>query len=399
MPSTPYIISLDSLSEAEALQRRLGVTEEGIRIMAPKAASRVVRVDGLTTRAASILKQEALSIGAEVALPRSAYELKGEGGPALIMGTTRRLRRLGKKLAPQPFGLSGLGERLRRCVDSYEAGRNGELPLPPALGEAPWLIMGILNVTPDSFSDGGLYSRPDAARRRAEEMVEAGAGIIDIGGESSRPEAEPVSLKEELARVLPVVEAAAGLGVPVSIDTRKAEVARRALEAGATVINDITALNGDPEMAQVAAAAGCPVCLMHMQGTPETMQKQPRYDDVVAELIEFFAERAAFAEEQGIRRENLVLDPGIGFGKQLEHNLAILNHLDSFLSLGRPLLLGASRKSFIGQLTGAGSSDRLPGTVAANVLAYQRGARIFRVHDVAVNHQALTVAAGIGGAA
>jgi dihydropteroate synthase len=255
--------------------------------------------------------------------------------------------------------------------------------------------MGILNVTPDSFYDGGRYQGTEAAIARAREMAAFGAGIIDVGGESTRPGAENVSTDEELIRVIPVIEAiASDPGIPVSIDTSKSEVAEAALKAGAVMINDITALRGDGQMVEVAARHACPVCLMHMQGDPASMQKAPHYGDVVAEIIQFFHERIEWAQEHGIRRENIILDPGIGFGKTLEHNLAIIRNFDSFQVLSRPLMIGASRKSFIGMiLEDDGSGDRLAGTIATNVLAYQKGARVFRVHDVAENCQAIKVTA------
>ncbi|MFA5809385.1 MAG: dihydropteroate synthase [Thermoleophilia bacterium] len=271
------------------------------------------------------------------------------------------------------------------------------IPPPHALGRDPWLVMGILNVTPDSFYDGGRYQGAEAAIARAREMAAAGAGIIDVGGESTRPGAERVTLDEELFRVIPVIEAiASDPGVPVSIDTSKSEVAEAALKAGAAMINDITALRGDERMVEVAARHGCPVCLMHMQGDPVNMQKDPRYDDVVDEIIQFFRERIEWAVERGVRRENIILDPGIGFGKKLEHNLAIIRNFESFQALNQPLMIGASRKSFIGMIMeDAVSGDRLPGTIATNVLAYQNGARVFRVHDVAGNCQAIKVTAAV----
>ncbi|MBI5870161.1 MAG: dihydropteroate synthase [Actinobacteria bacterium] len=266
-------------------------------------------------------------------------------------------------------------------------------------GSRPWTVMGILNVTPDSFHDGGRYLNYVLAVTRAREMAAAGAGIIDVGGESTRPGAQPVAAEEELKRVTPVIEAlSADPGIPISIDTSKASVARAALEAGATMINDVTALRGDPEMATVAAAAACPICLMHMQGEPRTMQENPQYDDVVADIIQFFKERVDFAVSRGIKRENIILDPGIGFGKTLGHNLEILRRLDELGALGLPLLIGVSRKRFIGMIMNdEETGQRLPGTIAANLMAFERGASIFRVHDVAENFQALKVAAAIAG--
>ncbi len=275
-----------------------------------------------------------------------------------------------------------------------------KIPLPPIFGEQPWLIMGILNVTPDSFHDQGRYGQFYAAVERAREMAADGAAIIDVGGESTRPGAEPVTGEDELARVIPVIEAIAPeLEIPVSVDTGKAAVARAALKAGAAVINDVTALRGDPEMALVAAEANCPLCLIHMLGEPRTMQQDPHYDDVIAEIKSFFEERVEAAVSHGVKRENIILDPGIGFGKTLEHNLEIVRRFDEFLTLGLPLMIGASRKRFIGMISGQEDTDgRLPGTIATNVMALAKGVSIFRVHDVEENYQALKVAAAIMGA-
>ena len=276
---------------------------------------------------------------------------------------------------------------------------DAKIKLPPSLGIAPWLVMGILNVTPDSFHDRGRYGQFYGAVERAREMAAQGAGIIDIGGESTRPGSEPVPLEEELGRVIPVIEAVLPeIDVPVSVDTSKAEVASASVAAGAGMINDVTALRGDEQMAAVVAEAGCPVCLMHMLGEPRTMQENPQYEDVIDDIKSFFVERVEFAVAAGIRRENIILDPGIGFGKTLEHNLAIIRRMDELLELGLPVLIGASRKRFIGMITGEeDTEDRLPGTLAATVMAYVKGASIFRVHDVAENIQALQVAAAIAG--
>jgi dihydropteroate synthase len=256
-----------------------------------------------------------------------------------------------------------------------------------------FLVMGVVNVTPDSFSDGGDYLDPQAAVAHGLELEKQGAAILDIGGESTRPGAPPVALDEELRRVLPVLERLAGAAVKLSVDTSKAHVAARALQAGATFVNDVTALRGDPEMASVVAARRVDCCLMHMLGDPRIMQEDPRYDDVVDEVKAFLEERLQFAVGQGIAEERIVLDPGIGFGKTVAHNLELLRRIDELVALGRPVLVGSSRKSFIGRLTGRAVDERLAGTIATNVLAYAGGARLFRVHDVAPVHDALTVAA------
>jgi dihydropteroate synthase len=317
----------------------------------------------------------------------------------------------------------------------------------------PFRLMGVVNVTPDSFSDGGLFLDPGAAVAHGLQLVEEGAEILDVGGESTRPGAEPVAAEEELRRVLPVVEglvAAGGVshfarptaadrpaaaGPPtvaarptISIDTAKASVARAALAAGAALVNDVTALRGDPEMAAVVAHSGAECCLMHMLGEPRTMQLQPRYDDVVDEVKAFLEQRLAYAVAEGIAEERVLLDPGIGFGKTIEHNLQLLRRLRELTELGRPLVVGTSRKSFLGRLLAGGAAptgaaggeqtppaqrqtngraevepsvdvaERLPGTLATCVLAYERGASVLRVHDVAPVCAALTVAAATLGA-
>jgi dihydropteroate synthase len=254
------------------------------------------------------------------------------------------------------------------------------------------LVMGIVNVTPDSFSDGGLFLDADAAIAHGRELMEEGADILDIGGESTRPGAESVDAEEEIRRVVPVIEALAGAGSEISIDTTKAEVARRALDAGATIVNDVAAFRFDPEIAAVTADAGATCVLMHMLGEPRTMQQDPRYDEVVSDVKAFLEERLAYATGQGVAEERIWLDPGIGFGKTLEHNLELIARLDEIVAIGRPVVFGASRKSFLGKLTGRQVDERLAGTIAANIIAHERGARVFRVHDVAPTVDALKVA-------
>ena len=251
-------------------------------------------------------------------------------------------------------------------------------------------LMGIVNVTPDSFSDGGTFDSARAAIDHARRLVAEGAGIVDVGGESTRPGADPVPAEAELRRVLPVIEGIEG--AQVSVDTMKLEVARAAVEAGASYVNDVTAFRHDPGMAGFVAEHRLDCCLMHMLGEPRTMQVDPRYEDVVSDVKAFLEERLAFAVGEGVAEERIMLDPGIGFGKTLEHNLELLRRLDELAALGRPLVVGVSRKSFIGRITGRDVAERAVGTAAANVLAYERGARVFRVHDVAVTRDALAVA-------
>jgi dihydropteroate synthase len=253
--------------------------------------------------------------------------------------------------------------------------------------------MGIVNVTPDSFSDGGLFLDADAAVEHGRRLVEEGADILDIGGESTRPGAEPVPPQVEAERVLPVVSGLAG-SARISIDTSKAVVARVALDAGASIVNDVSAFRFDPEMATVVAESGAHCCLMHMLGEPRTMQRDPRYEDVVGEVRAFLEERLEFAVAEGIPEERVWLDPGVGFGKTVEHNLELLRRLDEIVAIGRPVVIGTSRKSFLGKLAAADTgSGRLAGTIATNVIALRQGAAVFRVHDVAQNRDALHVAA------
>ena len=257
-------------------------------------------------------------------------------------------------------------------------------------------VMGVVNVTPDSFSDGGVNFRAEDAIASGRRMLDDGASIVDVGGESTRPGSDGVSVDEELRRVVPVLEALAGR--PVSIDTAKAEVARRALQLGAELVNDVTALRGDPDLAGVVAESGVYLCLMHMRGEPRTMQDDPRYDDVVAEVAAFLEERLAFAVDQGIAEERICLDPGIGFGKTVEHNLELVRRLDVLLALGRPVVIGFSRKRSLGRMLGdpEATTGSVSASLGAAVAAYERGATILRVHDVRETVEALTVAARLG---
>jgi dihydropteroate synthase len=259
-------------------------------------------------------------------------------------------------------------------------------------------VMGIVNVTPDSFSDGGVNFRPEDAVASARRILAEGAAIVDVGGESTRPGAEPVSTDEELRRVVPVLEALEG-EVPVSIDTAKAEVARRALELGAELVNDVTALQNDPELAGVVADTGAYVCLMHMQGEPRTMQSDPRYADVASEVAAFLEERIRFAVDAGIREDRVAVDPGIGFGKTVEHNFELIRRLGEIAALGRPIVVGFSRKSSLGKILGDpdAKTGPLSASLAAAVAAYERGATILRVHDVKEHVEALTAARAVVG--
>lgn len=288
-------------------------------------------------------------------------------------------------------------EAIRRTAEAHERTRFtlrcGGRPI--EVGRRT-LLMGVVNVTPDSFSDGGQFLETGKAIEHGARLAAEGADILDVGGESTRPGAEQVDAETECSRVLPVIEGLVReIGVPISIDTSKGAVARRALDAGAAVVNDVTALRGDPEMAGVVARSGAPVVLMHMQGTPRTMQEHPRYDDLMGEIVASLRESMGLAADAGIEEGQIVVDPGLGFGKTVEHNLEVLRRLGELRSLGRPILVGPSRKSFIGKLTGAPAGERLFGTAATVALAIARGAHIIRVHDVAAMRQVARMADAI----
>lgn len=397
IPATglPQVVALHNLVESRSLMERLGVSEGGVDIMDKKGLFRVLRVKGLDTRAASILKQEMLSRGGEVATSREVYELQGGKAECLVMGTLSQFERLLPKLRSQPFGLRVLAESMAAALEQYDA--PGRVTHPLLDLSAPPVVMGVINVTPDSFSDGGDFLDTAGAVARAQQMVEEGAQLLDVGADSSRPWSQGTDVEEEMRRLLPVLRAlGSGFPIPVSVDTRRAAVAAAALEAGASLVNDISALRADPEMAAVVRDAGCPLILMHMLGTPATMQDNPVYEDVVEEVYSFFVERLSFAVDEGIAEANLLVDPGIGFGKTLEHNLQLLRQLGGFRSLGRPLVLGASRKAFLGRLLDQPEpKGRLIGTVATTALAGMQGVDIVRVHDVKENVEAARVARAV----
>ncbi len=364
----------------------LGNTSKGAEIISKKGRVYLLEIDGIDTRAANILKQDAISVGGDCAVPRKASSFEKGLWKVLLLVSERELERLAEKLKEQPFGLRELSNSLIRALGNYLKSeftltyRGKELPLKEPV------VMGILNATPDSFSDGGRYTTVELALKRAEEIISQGGKIVDVGGESTRPGAPPVPLEEELRRVIPVIREVRkrlGEGFFISVDTYKAEVARQALLEGADMVNDISGLQFDPKMAEVVSSFGCPVVIMHIKGTPRDMQKNPYYEDAVSEICDYFEERLSFALERGIGRDKIILDPGIGFGKRLEDNLCILKRFSEFRVFGLPLLVGASRKSFIGAITGEDEpQERLAGSLGAIAPAFYGGAKIFRVHDV-----------------
>ena len=393
----PRVVAALSCRDAKAEMAVSGVHCEGIRVMGARAEFLVVRVDGVGFGDAKAVKELMLAMGADAAIEESVWTGREADTPVIITGTRRQYKDLLHALGEAGGDRAVLAEALASCLDSF--GRTDfSIRLPGrTLGltpDAP-LVMGILNVTPDSFSDGGEFFEAAEAADRALEMVDQGADIIDIGGESTRPESLSVAADEETARILPVLEAvAAKTACPLSIDTTKPEVARAALDAGATIINDTTAL-ADDRMRALAAERGCPVILMHMKGTPRTMQKSPFYRDLLGEITLFLRRRIDEAVSAGVEREQIIIDPGIGFGKTAEHNLDIIRRLKVLRSLGRPILVGASRKSFLGKVTGRPAPERVVATSAANALAVASGAHILRVHDVREAKDAALVAAAI----
>lgn len=395
------IIEISSPEDAIPHIQQTGADPYAVRVLSRKSVIRGLALSGVDNRAANLIKQEMLGLGGDAAVAREVGSFKKGTSRVLVLGTPKQYQGLLGKLALQPFGLKDWKEKIALALEGYErcefVVRCGAKKL--RLGRAP-VIMGILNVTPDSFSDGGSYFDPGAAVARALQLEAAGAGIIDIGGESTRPGAAEISAAEEKARVIPVIEKVAGrVKVPVSVDTYKPEVARAALEAGASIVNDISGLRFDKgAMAGVVSTYGAGVVIMHMRGRPRTMQKDPRYADVVSEIGDLFADRMAFAKSRGIDDEQVILDPGIGFGKTPAHNLEILRRLSEFRTFGRPLAIGTSRKSFIGKLLGGlAPQERLEGSIVSGIWAAFKGAHIVRAHDVTETVRALRVLAAIQG--
>ncbi len=380
----PRVVIIDDLSRAKEELKRIGVDSYGLRLMVPKALSFAVKLEKVRPQAANILKQEALSLGAEAAISRGVIDLKRKRSDVLLLGTEKQYRLLVEKLKRQPFSLAEIAEDLKNLLTNFKRKRweieCGKYTL--RLGERT-LIMGILNVTPDSFADGGRYDTLDSALQGAERMAEEGADIIDVGGESTRPGARPVPLKEEMRRTIPVIKRLVKrINLPIAIDTYKSQVAREALDSGASLVNDTSALRMDKGMTGVVSRYKIPLVLMHMQGRPRNMQKNPKYGDVVGEIISFLRERIEFAKKERIDEERIIIDPGIGFGKKTEHNLEIFHRLSEFKSLGRPILVGPSRKSVIGNVLNLPVEERLEGTAAIVAVSILNGADIIRVHDV-----------------
>jgi dihydropteroate synthase len=376
----------------------MGVDPVGIDIMEAKSRHHLIRLDDIDLRAALILKQDMLSLGGEAALSREAAGLHIRQTPVLLMGTTRQLRRLVSKMKGQPFKLADLSGSIEELLDKVDNGSRYVVEGQDLLSGGRKAVVGILNVTKDSFYDGGKYAERDSAVARGMEMAAQGADIIDVGGESTRPGARPVSAKEEMERVIPVIRDLKAEGVNrISIDTTRSEVAEKAIQEGAGIVNDISGMTFDPRMLHVAAASEASVILMHTRGRPETMQEDLVYDDLMGEVCSCLENAMDLAMDEGIPVERICLDPGIGFGKSPEQNLELISRIGELRSLGAAVMVGASRKSFIGALTGADVEHRMPGSVGAAVAAALKGADMVRVHDVAETVQAMAVVSGMKG--
>jgi len=393
-------VELDDEREAASLISSLGVSMEGVRILSSKSIYLALKISGIRSWEANIIKQHLLSLGTDAAIERRAL-LKDIETTILIFGSLSQLKKLCEKLENQPFNLNRISKEISLCLynlqkkDFVFQARNKKFRIKKPL------VCGIINLTADSFSGDGLLEKSnissvqlkELALRKCDAMVKKGAKIIDLGAESSRPFSKGIKVKEEIERLLPVLKAIRKeyKKIMISVDTYKYSVAESVADAGADIINDITALRGDSKMAKLISSYKLGCVLMHMRGTPRTMQIKPVYKDVVDELIDFFRERISYCVDKGIDCRRIFIDPGIGFGKRLEDNLAIISGLNKFKSLGLPIFLGLSRKSFIGKILNTKVQQRLVGTIAASAIAIAKGANVLRVHDVGETLQAIKI--------
>jgi dihydropteroate synthase len=380
------VIKIKNLEEAAAIFKKIGVDPYGIDAMASKTININILLEDQPCKIANIIKQEMLSVGGDAAVARGSVSCSVPVSNILIMGTLKQISELVKKIDKQPFGLNLIARNILKILKNI--GQN-EYVLKTFRREInlgkKTLIMGILNITPDSFSDGGLYCSQQKAVERGLQMVDEGADIIDIGGESTRPGAESIEASVELKRVLPVIESLVKqVKIPISIDTTKAKVAKLALASGAEIVNDISALHGDKKIAKTISDEGAAVILMHMRGNPRNMQKGNLvYNNLMGEVTDYLEKSSEKALKAGIEKDCLVIDPGIGFGKTPEDNYKIIKNLSQLKELGMPVMIGTSRKSFIGKATGGEPEQRLEGTAATIAAAIMNGCHIVRVHDVA----------------
>lgn len=389
------ILDLHTPDEIRAEMEKVGASVPGMKIMMPKASFRVIKVEGLNFAAANIIKQEMLARGGEAVISRQVYSTKDVDSDVLLLGTERHHQDLLRKLRVQPFkSLGAIASEVEQALVRHAGEELGSLSIAGRAfdwGERTY-IMGVVNVTPDSFSGDGLGDDIEAALKQAERMIEEGADLIDVGGESTRPGSEPISVEEELGRVVPVIEALARRAdVPISIDTYKAEVAGEALTAGAHLVNDVWGLRMEPEIAELAARHQVPLVLMHNRSRPKDAAQTARlggrylgveYEDLMADVIRELRDSISLAVEAGVEREKIIVDPGIGFGKTVEQNLQLMAKLAELKVLGRPILLGPSRKAFIGYTLDLPLDERVEGTAAAVAVGIANGADIVRVHDV-----------------
>lgn len=384
--------------QAIRILKDIGVDPYGIEAMLPKMAHLNILIERLPCKVANIIKQEMLSVGADAAVARGAVACSIEATDVLLMATRKQIERFIEKVSSQPFGLSQLAVNIGRLLENIARDQwtlsTGRREM--VLGDRT-RIMAILNVTPDSFSDGGCFFPHEKAIAAGVRLAAAGADILDIGGESSRPGAEETPAEEELRRVIPVIEGLSGkVDIPISVDTTKAVVAREALAAGAEIINDISSMRFDAQMPAVMASSGAAVVFMHMRGIPKSMQQGDlHYASLTGEIIAFFHERLNAAQGAGISADRVIIDPGLGFGKSRSDNLKLLRYLDELTVLGRPILTGPSRKSFLSYDGEAGPQDRLEGTLAAVTAAIMNGSHLVRVHDVEAARRAIAVADAI----
>jgi dihydropteroate synthase len=392
------IIQIKNIKEAVAIFKKIGVDPYGIEAMAQKTVNVNILLEKQPCKIANIIKQEMLSIGGDAAVARGSVSCSVPASDIIIMGTIKQILALAKKIEKQPFGLDLIA---RNIDDTLKNINQSEYILKTSrreiiLGEKT-LIMGILNVTPDSFSDGGFFYSREKAIEHGLQMAQEGADIIDIGGESTRPGSQSVPASIELKRVLPIVGSLVKkIKIPISIDTKKARVARCAMDAGAEIINDISALNSDKEMVKIAKKTRAAVILMHMRGNPKDMQKGNLfYTDLIGEITAYLKKSIEKAIKSGVEKDALVIDPGIGFGKTSEDNYKIIKNLSELKCLGLPIMLGASRKSFIGKVIGSEPYERLEGTAATVAAGIMNGCNIVRVHDVAAMKKVASVADAI----
>jgi len=379
-------IFIGSKEEAFSEFKKIGSTDEGAKIMSEKFVNLAIRAGEVPDRAVNILKQEMLARNGDVAVSKNVLYSSAKKSDVIIIGSEKSIRSLAEKIKLQPFGLKAMSFELEVLLNNIRKNESKNILKIAKKSfdlKKETVIMGILNTTPDSFFDGGKYSNLKDACVRVDDIVREGAHIIDVGGMSTRPGSKPTSINEEIERTIPLINYIKNNhDILVSIDTCRSEVAERAIEEGADIINDISGLNCDEKMKQVAAQSEAGLVLMHMKGTPENMQNNPAYEDVIGEIYEFLLKQTEIAVKAGVKRENIIIDPGLGFGKEPEHNFKIIKKLSDFKSLGYPVLAGASRKSFTGLLLSLSSQDRLEGSLAAATLCVLNGADILRVHDV-----------------